>query len=218
GVIRNARRLRGALRDVSGRRTPGDAVVLREFHGDRIWEARPALVVADAGDDLSFFIPEGTRAMRALAPDGAVARLPGGAWALAPSPPRRRSVLSFASTSRPHAVLAIWDAGWVPRCWYVNLQLPMRRTATGFDTTDLFLDLVGTPDGSSWTWKDEDELAEAVAAGLVDPATAERIRAEARDLADAVSARRPPFDVDRWAWRPDPAWALPELPADWDRR
>ena len=203
---------------MSDRRAPGEAVVLREFHGERIWEARPALVVADAGEDLSFYVPEGTRAMRAVGPDGATARLPDGAWGLSASPPRQRSVLSFASTRRPHAVLAIWEAGWVPRCWYVNLQRPMRRAATGFDTTDLFLDLVGTPDGGTWTWKDEDELAAAIGAGYVDAATAEGIRDEAEALADDVRSGRPPFDVDRWAWRPDPAWALPALPADWDRR
>lgn len=33
----------------------------------------------------------------------------------------------------------------------------MRRTAIGFDTFDLLLDLVISPDLSQWTWKDEDE-------------------------------------------------------------
>ena len=99
------------------------------------------------------------------------------------SAPSTKAVLSVASTARPHAVLAIWDAGWVPRCWYVNLQAPLRRTAIGFDTTDLFLDLVGTPDGSRWTWKDEDEAEQAVTEGLLDDAALARIRGEAQALA-----------------------------------
>ena len=41
--------------------------------------------------------------------------------------------------------------------WYVNLQKPFRRTARGFETMDLMLDLVVEVD-RSWWWKDEDEL------------------------------------------------------------
>lgn len=201
------------------RRAPGEAVVLREFHGDRLWAARPAFVLRDDGDDLAFFIPEGTRGVEAVDAEGAELRLPHADWRLERSTrPGRRSVRSFASTVTPHAVLAIWDAGWRPRCWYVNLQLPLRRSAVGFDTTDLVLDLVGTPDAVMWRWKDEDELAAAIAAGTVDGADAERIRREARALADAVTAGRPPFDADPWSWRPDPSWGVPDLPEGWDRR
>lgn len=194
-------------------------MVLREFHADRIWEARPAFVLRDTGDALSFFIPEGTLPMRATDDGGSVLRVPPAGWSLTPAPrPGRRSIRSFASTAHPHAVLAIWDAGWKPRCWYVNLQLPMRRSPVGFDTTDLFLDLVGTPDARDWTWKDEDELAEALDAGIVDVATAERIRVEAMGLAETVRAGEPPFDGDPWAWRPDTSWGIPTLPEDWERR
>ena len=204
---------------MTDRRRPGEVVVLREFHGDRLWAARPAFVLRDGGEELSFFIPEGTRGVEAVDGAGAELRLPHADWRLErASRPGRRSVRSFASTASPHAVLAIWDAGWRPRCWYVNLQLPLRRSAVGFDTTDLVLDLVGSPDATTWRWKDEDELAEAIAAGIVDPATAERIRGEALALADAVSAGGPPFDDDPWSWRPDPAWGVPELPEGWDCR
>jgi hypothetical protein len=33
--------------------------------------------------------------------------------------------------------------------WYVNLQEPFRRSRLGFDTQDLELDVVVSPDGSS---------------------------------------------------------------------
>ena len=95
---------------------------------------------------------------------------------------------------------------------------PLRRTPIGFDTTDLFLDLVGTPDGARWTWKDEDEAAQAVTEGLLDDAALARIRGEAQALAESVRRREPPFDVDWWSWRPDPAWVAPDLPDDSDRR
>lgn len=202
-----------------GRHAPGDVVALREFHGDRLWEARPARVVQDEPDDLRFFVPSGTRPMRAVDGEGARVRLPGADRALAPGEPGRGQVLSFASESRPHAVLLIWDTDWRPRCWYLNLQLPLRRTSTGFDTTDLFLDLVGSPDRSEWRWKDEDDLAEAIGARLVDRNTAVRIRAEAEALAERIGDARAPFDADLWDWRPEPAWVPPlDLPEGWDRR
>ncbi|MCX4529303.1 DUF402 domain-containing protein [Streptomyces sp. NBC_01551] len=51
--------------------------------------------------------------------------------------------------------------------WYVNFQRPLRRTSIGFDTFDLFLDLIVDPDLSRWTWKDHDEYAHARRLGVV---------------------------------------------------
>lgn len=200
------------------RRSPGDAVVLREFHDGRPWEARPARVVADDGERLRFFVPYGARPARPVDGDGDRLRMPGASWRHVRSGPSPRAVLSTASTLRPHAVLAIWEADWVPSRWYVNLQEPLRRTALGFDTTDLFLDLVGTPDAATWTWKDEDEAAEAVAAGHLDATRLDRIRDEAEALAASIRRGDPPFDEDWWAWRPDPSWTVPDLPGDWAHR
>lgn len=201
------------------RHSPGDVVALREFHGDRLWEVRAARVVLDATDDLRFFVAAGSRPMRAIDGDGAAMRMPGPSWRLAPGEPGSGPVLSFASDLRPHAALAIWTDDWRPRCWYLNLQLPLRRTAVGFETTDLFLDLVGSPDRSTWRWKDEDDLAEALSAGLVDAPTAERTRVEAEELAEAIREGRPPFETDWWEWRPEPEWTVPPgLPDGWDRR
>jgi predicted RNA-binding protein associated with RNAse of E/G family len=99
--------------------------------------------------------------------------------------------------------------------WYVNLQEPFERTAGGFRTMDLVLDVIVDPD-LTWRWKDEDELAVFVERGVVDEALERRIRGEAlRVIADA-QARRAPFGEDWQAWRPDADWGLPELPAGWD--
>ena len=110
---------------------------------------------------------------------------------------------------------ALW-VSWLPSGehwgWYVNLQLPFRRTELGFETMDLVLDLIVDPDGS-WRWKDEDELATWVARGVFEPELAERIRAEG----ESVLARAP-WPTGWEKWRPDPAWELPELPDGWDVR
>jgi predicted RNA-binding protein associated with RNAse of E/G family len=62
----------------------------------------------------------------------------------------------------------------------VNLQEPFRRTEHGVDTADQLLDLVRTRDGD-WRWKDEHELANAIAEGFIseDEAAAIHARPEA---------------------------------------
>ncbi|MFJ5938817.1 DUF402 domain-containing protein [Streptomyces sp. NPDC093071] len=45
------------------------------------------------------------------------------------------------------------EGGRRPRNWYVNFEHPTRRGQTGFDTLDLAVDLVITPDLARWAWK-----------------------------------------------------------------
>jgi uncharacterized protein len=80
----------------------------------------------------------------------------------------------------------------------------------------LMLDVIVEPD-RSWRWKDEDEFAALVAAGLIGAAEAARVRDEALRVTRGVEANAPPFN-ERWHdWRPDPTWPSPALPAGWDR-
>jgi hypothetical protein len=48
------------------------------------------------------------------------------------------------------------------KMWYVNLEEPWTRTSIGFDSRDHGLDVVVAPDLSSWSWKDEDEMAQEI--------------------------------------------------------
>jgi hypothetical protein len=111
----------------------------------------------------------------------------------------------------------LWAAVDDRPLWYVNLQEPLARTPLGFDTVDHLLDVVVELDRSSWRWKDEDELEEGVGAGMFSPADARRFRSWGERARDRVLRGDPPFDRDWSAWRPDPAWPVPELPAGWDR-
>ncbi len=81
---------------------------------------------------------------------------------------------------------------------------------------DQLLDVVIEPD-LSWRWKDEDELIEAVAFGLLSTCQGEAICAEGERAIERLEARKPPF-CDGWEeWQPEPGWKLPTLPADWNR-
>jgi predicted RNA-binding protein associated with RNAse of E/G family len=101
-------------------------------------------------------------------------------------------------------------------CWYVNLEEPLRRTASGFDYMDQTLDIVISPDLSEWHWKDEDELAGAVSLGMISGGRAKELRAEGERVAELMKARKSPFDGGWESWRPDETWPVPKLPRGWD--
>ncbi|HSK25235.1 MAG TPA: DUF402 domain-containing protein [Egicoccus sp.] len=100
--------------------------------------------------------------------------------------------------------------------WYVNFELPFRRTTLGFDSSDLFLDLVAGPEGG-WLWKDEDEYVHAQRIGLITPEQERQIEA-ARERAVAMVEQGAGPMAQGWeAWRREADWPRPELPDGWDR-
>ncbi len=188
------------------RHEPGDAVVLRQLHGGRIWTATLAVIVEDAPERLVLWMPSGARAM--AAPRGTP---PSGEWTLEPRSWRRRGELvRLTPAGRAHSIIHFHHPDGSFRAWYVNLEEPLRRTRLGFDFEDHLLDLWIDPDGS-WRWLDEEEFAAGVRSGLLDAETAAATRAEGeRVLAEW------PFPTGLEGWRPDPAWRVPELPPGWD--
>lgn len=204
--------------------SPGDTVVVQEVWHDYVWAARPMIVARDDGDFVALWFPKGTR------------------WKAPTSPPTRpradargqrlASCLSlrdwvFVDAAWDVSTLVLmragdWHALWVSWLdhgehwgWYVNLQEPYRRTAKGFETMDLALDVVIDPD-RTWHWKDEEELEAFVSEGVFDGVLAERIRDEGLLVAHRAERNEPPFS-DPWpSWRPDPMWRMPELPEGWN--
>lgn len=180
-----------------------------------MFAVRPAVVVEDAPTQLCLLVPGAVRCGVPIGDDGTELRMPDRPWRLEVRARGPNAVLSFAWPDAPYAVLR-WRETGATQSWYVNLQDPLRRTAMGFDTTDHALDAVVAVDGA-WRWKDEDELAHAVANGLFTPADAERFRADGERAVDRIRRGEPPFDRDWTSWHPDPAWPTPGLPEGWDR-
>jgi hypothetical protein len=189
---------------------------LREIWRGRIWAARPAIVVQDTVDLLMFYVTLPMRWMCPRTREGEWLRVPPAHWELGERIWESTRALSFAWPGQSNAALLFWDEEWTPRDWYVNLQEPLRRTAIGFDYLDEELDAVVALDGSSWTWKDEDELAESVRRGIITLDRAAQLRVEGEALVRRIVDRDPPFDREWTSWRPDPSWSVPELPAGWD--
>ena len=203
---------------------PGDTVVVQDVWRDRVWTAKPMRVVSDDGDLVALSFPKGTRWKAPTSPPTRPREPTRGEW-LAGLAARGDWALTDAVWELSTLVLmreGDWHALWVswlhdgPQWgWYVNLQLPYRRTAQGFETMDLILDVTIELDGS-WSWKDEDELEVFVARGVFEDALAERVREEGLRVARRAERSEGPF-AEQWAeWRPDPSLPLPELPAGWD--
>jgi len=194
----------------------GDQIVLREVWLGRVWTAMPAIVVEDASTQRLFFIPAGTTIKYPVDQAGRELRLYRDEWILTDHD-TARSVLAFSWPASSHAVLAMWDPGCRLTGWYINLEANIGRSGRFYDYVDHCLDVLIPPDRSTWTWKDEEELAEAVRLGIYTGEQAAAFRAEGERAARRLLDGEPPFDRDWAGWRPDPAWPVPALPDGWDR-
>ena len=82
--------------------------------------------------------------------------------------------------------------------YYCDIILPMKRTRTHFEITDLFLDLWVSPDGS-YQVEDEDEFESAVAQNWIQTDLANQAKNALQDLiAEVESGAFPPEITNRW--------------------
>jgi uncharacterized protein DUF402 len=197
-------------------RREGDVVALREIWDGRVWEARPAVVVRDDPNLTMLLVPPRVHCRVAVDPAGHELRLPTGDWELADVQRSDRSMLSFAFPDTPYAVILGYEEDGSLREYYVNLQTPLARSTIGFDVVEHVLDVTIPVDRSSWSWKDEDELEEAIERGLFTEEDAAWFRYWGERAVEHILLREPPFDRDWDAWRPDPGWAEPTLPDGWE--
>jgi hypothetical protein len=198
------------------RRAPGDVVALREIWEGRVWYAWPAIVVLDEPNLRMLHVPAHAHCRQPVGPDGTALRLPADRWTLEEVERGPTSMLSFAFPDTPYAVILGFDQGGALLEYYVNLERPLAPSPAGFDTVDHLLDVTIAPDRSAWSWKDEDELREAVAQGIFTEEDAEWFRFWGERGVEHVLLREPPFDRDWAGWRPDPGWRDVSLPANWE--
>jgi len=181
---------------------PGQRIELCEVWNGRTWEVREGIIVRDEPEVIAVYTRPGSSATIAAGPDGVRLRLPPTAWELRQARIPDRHFLAIHPPGAQHSLLAIWDEQWRLLHWYINLESDLVRTGAGFEYVDHFLDVVVEPDMASWRWKDEDELKEAVAAGLVTTEEAEAFRAEGERALERLLRRAAPYDEPWEDWRP----------------
>ncbi|MEU6127825.1 DUF402 domain-containing protein [Saccharopolyspora sp. NPDC047091] len=199
---------------------PGSDILYRFWRLDgSLGTVHPARVVSDEPDRLLCWVLPGTPIRITTSPDGRKPReLPmherfSGTRVPALSVWHTTATLRLVFAEHWSSVWWFFEADGSFRNWYVNLEVPLGRDATGVNRVDGVLDLEVFP-GGKWAWKDEDELDSALAAGRIDQLRLDRLRAEGERMADLAERERFPFDGSHCEARPDPRWALPELPAD----
>ena len=193
---------------------PGDVIVRREVWQGRVWLANPLYVVEDTADALVLYQPEGS-------PFGFGA---GGGWptstGLHPYDGRTGWVgegpLGVQRPGDPYAVWAYWGRPDRPFLgWYVNIQVPYRRTEIGIDSLDLELDLLVSPAFDVFV-KDEEHVAASAALGRFTDDDAVAIHAVGARVKAEIEAGDRWWD-ERWReWVPPPELLVPpELPDGW---
>lgn len=186
-----------------------ESLLVRYLTGGRVVMAMPSLVVERSSAHVVTWIARGTPIayprgrlngrLRPFEEWGVDLRSWQGPGRLELTPlPRRYSIRLFRN-----------DDGRF-RGWYVNLQAPLTESRFGYDTTDWQLDLWIEPEGRV-QWKDEEDLARAIALGIM---TADEGRL-ARDEAHRVLDEWPfPTGWEDWSAPVDaPALTLPD---SWD--
>ena len=200
---------------------PGDHIAIRDVFRGRVQNIFPSIVVIDTPELIATWLPLGTTVMDGssggtghLSTESMAAM----SWQMVSRTWHTSGVLRLKSPRAMWSLLVFWDKGMTElRGWYINIDAPYRRTRFGFDTWDMFLDIVVAPDRKTWRYKDEDEFADAISAGLFTGREADEVRATAAEALAIVRADRPPFG-NIWArWRPDELWKTPELPEGWEK-
>lgn len=199
---------------------PGDHIAIRNVFRGRVQTVFPSIVVTDTPELIATWTPLGTTVVNGVSGGAAhlsVEVMAAKSWEMVSRKWRISGTLRLKSPRAMWSLWLFWEKDMVDlRAWYINIDAPYRRTPLGFDTWDMFLDVVVTPDRKSWRYKDEDEFAEAIAAGLFTDEEAGAVRVAAAQALEIVKADRPPFDSTWASWRPDPLWEMPELPEGWD--
>ncbi len=202
----------------------GATAVKRDVLRGKVWTAAPLRVVEEDGDTLVLatwpgveqqspttwieWLRTGDDATRKQA----IPNLTAGRWELDRWIWQDTTLVSRFAAGEHFSMHRFLGAG--PAHWYVNFERPYRRSPIGIDTFDLLVDLVVAPDLSSYTWKDEDEYAQARRLGLIDDAWHADVQ-QARDRVLAlVESAAGPFAHDLSTFRHDPAWPDPVLPPD----
>jgi hypothetical protein len=194
----------------------GQPIVLRQLWQGKIWQARPAICVQDSSDLIACYLPQGILWKSGRGSNGEFLRpIERSRWGFADSTWPTMSLLRMSIPGEEYSVLIFRNADDTLSHWYINLEEPLKRASLGFDFEDNILDVILTSDLKDWRWEDEDELEEAVVAGLV---SAEKATALYEGGTKAVALLQSGISIfNGWEnWRQDPSWSTPILPEGWD--
>ena len=202
----------------------GAQVLLREVRDARTWCARPVTVLDDGRQHAVLRLHVGTAWLAAYRPDGRRAHTWHRRWTLGRAVWHGHEGTYVVPWRRWYGIAVFVDPGTGDVVkWYVNCQLPLRRTVWGYDTLDRELDLVLPAPGTGCPqWKDRPHLARLVRAGGLTGHHRQRMLAHARQASRQVTDPAFRDRMGRWLGpagpRPDLDRLLVDLPVPEDLR
>lgn len=188
--------------------------MVRDVWRQRVWEATPVIIVEHSPEWLiEHQVPGSVSIAHTCRGRQKINALAAGEWELAPSVVAEPG-LNFYAAGGWSRVGMSWSTDFAEfHGWYVNLQMPLAPSRFGFDSMDLVLDARITPSGE-WSWKDEDDFAEALDRGIFDRSIEGDIRCHGEAVAALLMEQAGPFHPRWLEWRPTDAAPGPSLPGD----
>ena len=206
---------------------PGDPVALRGIYNDRVWYMQSALIVHDSPEEVALVVLPGAECSAPReyihGKHGASGQYDrwgnylGNHWNMESYLWRTNRLLILLEPEKYYAGMFFWEHNSGNfLCYYMNFQLPFRRSEIGFDTLDLELDIIVEPD-LTWHWKDVENYQKGIESGVIRSEWTEAIDITRQEVFEALGNRRYPFDGSWLDWKPDPAWQTPKARENWDK-
>ena len=207
-------------------RQAGESCVLRGIVSNQVWLAQSVILVRDGPDETVLLLLPGAQC---AFPEGYWRwkrdkdRSQGTRWQEARSDRillrefawQTNRILIFLEPEKYYSCFLFWDHEADQfSCYYINFQLPYRRSHCGFDTLDLDLDIVIDPQ-YNWKWKDEKDYQDGIREGGIVDEWVKGIEQSQAEVLGRINKQSYPLDGSWLEWRPDPTWVPPELPERW---
>jgi len=209
-------------------RKVGENCVLRGIVNNNVWVSQSVIVVKDEQKETILLllpgaqcaIPEGYARWRVKKDFSHGTR-----WQeaksnhikLLESPWKTNRVLIFLEPEKFYSIFLFWDHESDQfGCYYINFQLPYRRSHCGFDTLDLDLDIVIDPQ-YKWKWKDLDHYQAGIQEGGIQDEWVSGIEESKSEVIERINNREYPLDGSWLKWRPEITWKPPALPNNWEK-
>ncbi|MFN8400342.1 MAG: DUF402 domain-containing protein [Anaerolineales bacterium] len=196
----------------------GQIIIIREIWQNKIYSAVPLRIVEDTETWAALYLPPRTPCLWPVTEKGDAMRIPKDEWILKREKWTTSDVLYIVQPGSGYTAVMFWNNDYIFHSWKLNLEKPMHRTSHGFDYMDQMLDIIVSADRRTWRWKDEDEVIEAQALGVLTAKQAKDLYKLGEQALQTLLSNKAPFNKNWENWKPDPEWRTPlELPSDWDQ-